>query len=264
MRCPAREGRQLRFEAGGVDDAVEGDLLAVDDHTPLGDPLDARGAVDEGDVVAVERGEVLVVEAGSLAEVAVVRLEALGHPLVVDELAHPGAVLLHHRVVELLDLERDVADGHALGDLRIRDFRHVVGPAVVDEVALRRHRGHDRREVLHAPPLPPGLEVVGEVVRRRPVAAHADGRRRALEHVQVFRRLRERGHRLDRAAPGADDPDDLVAELVEVRIVRSATRVAVVPARAVEGSPAEGSPAELLHARDRRELHQVEDSGRDD
>ena len=79
VRRPAREGRELRFETGRVDDAVEGDLLAVDDHTPLGDPLDARGAVDEGHVVAVERRKVLVVEARSFAHVAVVRLEALGH-----------------------------------------------------------------------------------------------------------------------------------------------------------------------------------------
>ena len=38
-----------------------------------------------------------------------------------------------------------------------------------------------------------------------------------------------------------------------------ATRVAVVPSGAVEGAP-----AELLHAHDGRELHQVEDPGRDD
>ena len=46
-----------------------------------------------------------------------------------------------------------------------------------------------------------------------PVAALADGRRRALEHDDVLGRLRQRRQALDAGGAGADEPDDLVAEL---------------------------------------------------
>ena len=92
-----------------------------------------------------------------------------------------------------------------------------------------------------------------------PVAAHADRRRRALEHVHVLRRLRERRHRLDPARADADDADDLVGQLGEVRVVRPAAGVLVVPPGGVERRA-----LEVVHARDRRQLHEVEDAGRQD
>ena len=45
------------------------------------------------------------------------------------------------------------------------------------------------------------------------VAAHTDRARRALEHVEVLRRLRQRRDGLDGAGAGSDDADDLVGEL---------------------------------------------------
>ena len=74
------------LEAGGVDQAVELVLDAVDDDAALGDALDAPAVgVDERDVRAVERLQVLVVEAGPLAELAVVGLQRLGGRRVVDD-----------------------------------------------------------------------------------------------------------------------------------------------------------------------------------
>ena len=100
----AGQRRDLGLEAGAVDDAVDLVLLAVDDRAPLGDPLDAGRAVDEGDVGAVERLQVLVVEARPLAEVPVVRLEDSAARGIGHQLLDPLAVLLHDPVVELLGL----------------------------------------------------------------------------------------------------------------------------------------------------------------
>ena len=132
-------------------------------------------------------------------------------------------------------------------------------PTVVDEIGVDRTPDHHGAEVLHPLLLPTGPEVLGEPLVRGPVASLADGRRRALEHVHVLRRLRERRHRLDAAGTDADDPDDLVGQVREVRVVRSTPRVLVVPPRRVE------RPAlEAVHPRDRRQLHEVEDAGRVD
>ena len=101
----------------------------------------------------------------------------------------------------------------------------------------------------------PGRSWSTKSSRCRPVAALADRRRRPLEHVDVLRRLRQRRQRLDAGRAHADEADDLVGELGEVRIARRATGVLVVPPGGVE------RPAlEVVHAGDGRELHEVEDA----
>ena len=110
----ALQRRDLGLETGAVDDAVDLVLLSVDHRAPLGDPLDAGGAVDERDVGAVERVEVLVVEAGPLAEVAVVRLERGRDVGIGDQLVDPLPVLLHDPEVELLGGPHELLDAHAL------------------------------------------------------------------------------------------------------------------------------------------------------
>ena len=87
----------------------------------------------------------------------------------------------------------------------------VVGPPVVHQVGLDRPAHDDGLEVVHPVPLPAGLEPVGEVGIGGPVAPLADGRRRALEHVEVLGRLGQRRHALDAAGPGADEGHGLVA-----------------------------------------------------
>ncbi len=215
-----REGRQLPLEAGGEDDAVELVLGAVGDRAVRRDLRDPTGAVDQRDVGVVERGEVLVVEAGSLAPVAVVRLEHLRDRGIGDDLVDPRAMLLHHLVVELLDLSRDVPGIRSRFDHGVVEPRGVQRPPVVDEIGLDRAPDHHGAEVLHPLLLPAGPEVLGERVVGGPVAALPDRRRRALEHVHVLRRLRERRHGLDPARADADHADHLVGQLGEVRIVR--------------------------------------------
>ena len=84
------------FEAGGVDQAVELVLHAVDDDALRRDPLDAFALrVDQRDVGPVERVEILVVEARALAELPVVGLERLGRLPVADDRVDAGADLLH-------------------------------------------------------------------------------------------------------------------------------------------------------------------------
>ena len=66
-------------EAGGHDDAVHLQLLAVDDHTLRCNALDALAAgIHQRDALAVEGVQVVVVEARPLAELLVVGLEGLG------------------------------------------------------------------------------------------------------------------------------------------------------------------------------------------
>jgi len=66
-------------EAGGHDDAVHLQLLAVDDHTLRCNALDALAAgIHQRDALAVEGVQVVVVEARPLADLLVVGLEGLG------------------------------------------------------------------------------------------------------------------------------------------------------------------------------------------
>ena len=74
--------------------------------------------------------------------------------------------------------------------------------------------------------------------RRLALVAHVDGRRRALEDVELADDLGELGHDLHRSGTGADDADALALE-VDV----------VVPARGVERLA-----LERLHALDARQL----------
>ena len=98
------------LEPGGVDQAVELVLVAVDDDAPLGDPLDAAPLrVDEVHVGPVERVEVLVVEARTLAERLVPRLQRLGRRRVLDDRVDAVADLLHLAEVGLLDDLRRLA-----------------------------------------------------------------------------------------------------------------------------------------------------------
>ena len=103
----------------------------------------------------------------------------------------------------------------------------------------------------------PGWSCSAKSLVGRAVVAHADCRRRALEHVHVLRRLGERRHALDRAAAGPDDADDLVGQLREARVVGRAAGVLVVPPGGVERLA-----LEVLHPRDPGQLHEVEDPGR--
>ncbi len=129
----------------------------------------------------------------------------------------------------------------------------MVGPPVVDQVCLDGSAHDDRLEVVHPVPLPARLEPTVEVGIGGPVPPFADGRRRALEHVEVLRRLGQRRHALDAARAGADEGDDLVGQAGQ-RLVRAAAGVPIVPPRRVERAP-----GKVLHARDGGQLHEVED-----
>ena len=245
----ARERRELALEAGGEHDAVELVLLAVGDRAVRRDLRDATRAVDQRDVRVVERGEVLVVEAGPLAPVAVVRLEHLRDGGIGDDL--PRCAWRCSSITSKSNASTIAAmsagDPCPARGSRVVQPRGVQRPAVVDEIGVDRAPDHHGAEVLHPLLLPPGPEVLGELVVGRAVAALADRRRRALEHVHVLRRLRERRHRLDPAGADADDADDLVGQLGEVRVVGTAAGVLVVPARgverlALEARPCPGSP----------------------
>ena len=102
----------------------------------------------------------------------------------------------------------------------------------------------------------PGAQARGELVARGVVGAHTDRARRALEHVEVLRGLRQRRDGLHGAGPGSDDPDGLVGQLRH-GLVGTTTGVLVVPTRGMERAA-----LERLHPRDHRQLHQVEDPDR--
>ena len=193
-------------------------------------------------------------EAGPLAQVAVVRLQDLGRGRVGHQLVDPAPVRVHDPEVELLGAAHVVGHGHVLPARGVLDGGIVVRPPVVHQVDVDGPAHHDGLEVVHSGPLPARPEAIGEVRIGGTVAPLADGRRCALEHVEVLRRLGERRHALDAAGPGADECDDLVLQTGE-GFVRTATGVPVVPPGRVERAS-----GELLHARDGGQFHEVEDS----
>ena len=132
----------------------------------------------------------------------------------------------------------------------------VPGPAVVGQVHVGRPAQHDGLEVVHPLLLPPGPEPLGEVGRGGAVAPHPDGGGRALEHVDVAGRRRQRTQALDAGGAGPDERHDLIAQLGH-GLARCAAGVAVVPAGRVERPT-----LEVLHARDGGQLEQVEDPDR--
>ena len=80
------------------------------------------------------------------------------------------------------------------------------------------------------------------------IGAHVHRRRRALEHVQLLGRRAEVRDALDGGGPGADDPDALVGQLLQVP-GRVAAGVLVVPPGRVEGLAGETvDPVDALAA----------------
>ena len=76
-RAPHIVGAYL--EAGGVHDAIEFVLNAIDHNAALSDALNALSVgIDQRDIAAVEGWQVVVVKTGALAELAVIRLERFG------------------------------------------------------------------------------------------------------------------------------------------------------------------------------------------
>ena len=174
--------------------------------------------------------QVLVVEAGALAQVPVVRLEDLGGGGIGHELLDPPAVLLHDPEVELLGARgctpRSSCPSTGAGGGRRRSG-----------ASTRRRRGPRRRacpsmiawKLSIRACCQPGSSAVGELGIGGPVAPHADrptacaGTRRRASAASA-----SGGQALDAGRAGADEPDDLVAELGE-RLARAAAGVARSP-----------------------------------
>src|SRR5581483_10615213 len=84
------------LEAGGEDDAVDLVLDALEHKSLLRDAIDATALrVDELHVGPVEGRQIFVVEGWALAELAIPGLERLGRRLVLDDLVHARADLVH-------------------------------------------------------------------------------------------------------------------------------------------------------------------------
>jgi hypothetical protein len=193
------------------------------------------------------------VEARPLAELAVPRLQRLGGVRVVDDRLHARADRLHLLEVGQLDrLGRVGTRGDRTLAHHDQQLADDVGPAVVDQVLgfeppdTRLLKFSMRRS------LPTGLERRRPLGVGRPVVAHVDRRRRALEDVELLRRLAEVGHALHGGGAGADDADPLVGQAGEAAR-RVAAGVRVVPAAGVERVA-----LERLDAGDARQLRPVQ------
>ena len=183
-------------------------------------------------------------EARALAHVAVVGLEDLGGGAAsVYQLLDPAPVGLHDLVVEL----STCASGSPSTSPRRAGGRGpgvVVGPAVVHQVDLDGPAQHDRLEVVHAVALPAGLEAAGKGGIGGPVAPLADGRRRAVEHVEVFAESARGGTHTGCRWPPYPRGRRPVPQSGQ-RLMGSPAGVSVVPPRRVERVP-----GEVLHALD--------------
>ena len=157
-------------------------------HTSGRDPLYSLPiGVDEGHVLLVEGVEVGVVEARTLAEHLVVRLERLGHGRIDHHCIYPGSDLLHLFEVGHLEhlFERPVQDA---GLATAEDLHHPAdqgGPPVIDEIDLLGHAGDQCVEVTDPSLLPPRLQPLDPRSISRAVATDIDGRRGALEDMEV-------------------------------------------------------------------------------
>ncbi len=193
-------------------------------------------------------------KARALAQVAVIRFERSRDVRIGHELIDPPAVLLHDPEVEFFCLPHVFLDARTITPGRVLDGGEVMGPTVVGEVGPDRAAEHDGLEVVHPGLLPARLKCLNETRVGGPVASNPDGRRRALEHVDVFGRLRERRQALQPAGARPDQRDNLVTQIGH-RLTRPAAGVGVIPSRGVKCRA-----VEAVHPRDRRQLHQVEDS----
>jgi hypothetical protein len=194
------------------------------------------------------------VEARPLAELAVPRLQRLGHHRVLHDLVDPSADLLHlvevgqlHRLGQALRAE--VAAALAEADEQVADD---VGPPVGHQILRLGNAADQVVEVVHPPLLPTRLQLLRPLGVGGPVVAHVDGRRRALEHVELLGAGPEVRHALHGRGTGTDDADHLVAQPGEpTRGV--AAGVVVVPPAGVERVP-----GERLDARDAGQLRPVQ------
>ncbi len=146
------------------------------------------------------------------------------------------ADLLHLAVVGLLDdLQRLLHRRHRLrlAARRQQNLAEQAGPAVLHQILLERLARDHGGEIVHALALPAGLQALCPGLIRRPVIAHADRGRRALEDVELFRRAAEMRHALHGGRAGADDADALVGKTGETAF-GIAAGVGVIPAAGVE------------------------------
>ena len=213
----------------------------------------------------IESRVVLVAGQRPLAREAVPGLQRVGGSRILDHGGHPSAQALHHLVVhhfaprrERLGRELGPPLGLQLGGQVATDL----GPEVAHEIRLSpqrefHHRALEVRLPLLLPAGPQGLHPRG-IGGRIGTLVHAGGR--ALQHIELPGVPGEIGYRLRGGGTGADDRHALVGQLVEHRVLRVATGIAVVPARGMEHRA-----LELLDAGNPRQLGHVEHAaGHDD
>ena len=204
--------RGPHLEAGGEDDAVDLVLDAGHNQSAFGDVVDTLPVgVDELYVGSVEGGQVLVVERRPLAEHPVVGLEFFGYSRSFDQVVHPGPDLVHLVEVGHLHDLGDVETPALSGFPEATDhLANQVGPAVVHEVLGLGQARDEAVEVLHASLLPAWLQPGGPLRVGGLVATHIHRRGRALEDVELLRRLSEEGNALDGTGASADDGNPFV------------------------------------------------------
>src|SRR5262249_33074143 len=137
--------RRADLEAAREDDAVELVFDAVGDDALLGDSLDALAVgVYERDVGEVVRRQVLVVTTRPLAELPVIRLQALGRVRILDDLRCARADLFH--LLEVRELERADDRARILANAAApQQLADDLGPAVHHEVFFGKAAARQRR-----------------------------------------------------------------------------------------------------------------------
>ena len=248
-----------QLDVGGENKAVDRALDAIDHDPLLRQTLDTSSAgVHQLHVEEVEGFEVIVMEARALAQQAVRGLERLGRRRIQHHAVDALSQTVHQVVVtqlrEILQfgLGRLAPElGRDNFDLRGRQGRIILGPAVVHEVTVLSNTGEQRLEVAAPLTLPARLRDVRMVGLCLALAAYAYRRRRALEDEQLLGVSGDRGHDLDSGRASADDGDALVNQARETATVIAAG-VVIVPAAGVERVA-----RELVDSRQARQLGQA-------
>src|SRR5262249_35246964 len=152
--------------------------------------------IHQREVRAVEGRQIIIVESRAFAELTILGLQRLGGPIVLDDPINARADLVYLLEIRQFREARRVFRRLSKFVMGWENWAgpktaNDVGPPIVNEVFLLVTTRDQHIEVVHPPSLPSESQSLHPFRVGWTVAALIDGGRRALEHIQMLRVLRE-------------------------------------------------------------------------